>query len=210
VLQWRGDYIEALVRAGQVGEAAAEIEAFASQAERVGRAWPAGAVARCRGLLAGDDEIDAWFGVALEAGARGGEFLCDPFERARTELAFGERLRRARRAVDAREPLRAALEVFERLGAEPWARRARSELRATGAAVGPQRDPLARQLTAQELQVALLVAQGMTNREVAAALFLSPKTIEAHLGRIFRKLDVRSRTQLAAMVASEAPRSTTG
>src|SRR5205085_10613021 len=101
------------------------------------------------------------------------------------------------------EPLRAALETFERLGADPWAERARVELGASGE-TARRRDPSAAgRLTPQELQVALVVAQGATNREAGAALFLSPKTIDAHLGRIYRKLDIRSRTQLAALLARE-------
>jgi DNA-binding NarL/FixJ family response regulator len=126
-----------------------------------------------------------------------------PFERARTELCYGERLRRARRRAEARDQLHAALETFQRLGAEPWADRARNELRATGETV--RRDPSASdELTLQELQVALKVAEGATNREAAAAMFLSPKTIEAHLSRIYSKLGVRSRTELAHRFAQES------
>ena len=125
-----------------------------------------------------------------------------PFERARTELCYGERLRRARRRAEARGQLHAALETFERLGAQPWANRARNELRATGETA--RRDRTASdELTLQELQVALRVAQGATNREAAAALFLSPKTVEAHLSRIYSKLRVRSRTELAHHFANE-------
>jgi DNA-binding CsgD family transcriptional regulator len=128
-----------------------------------------------------------------------------PFERARTLLAFGERLRRAKQRAEAREPLTAALDAFERLGARPWAERVRAELRATGGPAGTRRtSAVAEQLTPHELQIALLVAQGMTNREAAAALFLSPKTIEYHLGQIYRKLDVRGRAQLARFMAMES------
>jgi DNA-binding NarL/FixJ family response regulator len=127
-----------------------------------------------------------------------------PFERARTELILGERLRRARRRADARGPLERALEVFERLGAEPWAARTRTELTATGGAYRREHEVSpAEELTPHELQVALLVADGLTNREVAAALFLSAKTIEHHLSIIYRKLGLRSRAQLAALLAGE-------
>ncbi len=195
VLHWQGDLIEALVRAGHDDEARAEIDALTSQAQLTGRAWVAAAAARGRGLLAPADEFDACFAEALAHHARG----ADPFERGRTELAYGERLRRARRPVDAREVLRAALATFERLGAEPWARRARAELRASGGATpAAPGSALSNELTAQELEVALLATRGMTNREAAAALYLSPKTIEAHLSRVYRKLGVRSRTELAA------------
>jgi len=125
---------------------------------------------------------------------------------ARTELARGERPRRRKARAEAREPLRAALETFERLGARLWAERARNELRATGVAATGEREavtPVAELLTPHELQVALTVARGATNREAAAALFVSPKTVEHHLGQIYRKLGVRSRTQLAALLDQE-------
>jgi DNA-binding NarL/FixJ family response regulator len=110
--------------------------------------------------------------------------------------------RRAHRRVEARGHLREALAVFDRLGARPWAERARTELAATGERLR-KRDPYAaEELTAQELQVAL-VAGGATNKEAAAQLFISPKTIEAHLGSIYRKLGVRSRTELAGRFAGE-------
>ena len=112
-------------------------------------------------------------------------------------------MRRARRPSDARESLRSALETFERLAATPWAERARAELRASGETARRREPSATEQLTPQELQVALVVAQGATNREAGAALFLSPKTIEAHLGRIYRKLGVRSRTELARRLATE-------
>jgi DNA-binding NarL/FixJ family response regulator len=120
-----------------------------------------------------------------------------PFERARTELSYGEYLRRARRRVDARLHLRAALDTFEDLRAAPWRKRALQELRASGERAR-QRDQHAHpQLTAQELQVARFVAQGLSNRDVAAQLFVSPRTIDFHLRNVFTKVGVSSRTQLA-------------
>jgi class 3 adenylate cyclase/DNA-binding CsgD family transcriptional regulator len=199
VIQWAPDLIEAYLRAGRNEEAEAELDIFEQQAEETGRIWALAAGSRCRGVLASEDEFEDHFVRAIEL-HRG---TPTPFELARTELCFGEQLRRHRRRSDAREPLRSALEAFERLGAEPWAERARGELGASGE-TARRRDPSAAgQLTPQELQVALVVAQGATNREAGAALFLSPKTIEAHLGRIYRKLEVRSRTELARMLASE-------
>jgi len=147
--------------------------------------------------LAADDEFEREFVDAIALHDRSPA----PFEKARTELCLGERLRRARRRSEARLHLRSALERFERLGAEPWAERARNELRASGETLRGREAGGADELTPQELQVAMLVAEGATNREAGAALFLSPKTIEAHLGRIYRKLDVRSRTELAARLA---------
>jgi DNA-binding CsgD family transcriptional regulator len=125
-----------------------------------------------------------------------------PFERARTELCYGERLRRDRRRGDARDPLRAALRTFENLGAADWASRARAELRACGETLSAPRGPGLDDLTPHELQVALTVGVGATNREAATALFLSAKTIDFHLRNIYRKLGIRSRSELAVVVAS--------
>jgi DNA-binding CsgD family transcriptional regulator len=130
----------------------------------------------------------------------------DAFETARTRLAYGERLRRARNRVRAREQLRGALACFERLGAAPWAERARTELAATGETVR-RRDPsTVDALTPQELQIALLLASGRTTREAAAALFLSPKTIEYHLRHVYLKLEIHSRDALAEALAGTQPR----
>jgi DNA-binding NarL/FixJ family response regulator len=121
-----------------------------------------------------------------------------PFERARTELCLGERLRRIRRRTAAREHLRKALEIFERLGAVPWIEHTRLELRATGETIRRGTDS-ALHLTPQELQVALVVGRGASNHEAAAALFLSQKTIEYHLSNIYRKTNIRSRAELASV-----------
>jgi DNA-binding CsgD family transcriptional regulator len=118
---------------------------------------------------------------------------------ARTELCFGERLRRNRDRIQARAALRRALTIFDGLGAEPWSERARSELAASGERL-QRRSPVAA-LTSQERQVAAIVGSGATNREAAAALFVSSKTIEFHLGNVYRKLGVRSRTELANVLA---------
>jgi DNA-binding NarL/FixJ family response regulator len=118
------------------------------------------------------------------------------FERARTLLALGMRRRRSRRRADARAALQEALAYFERGGARPWAEHAQAELRAIGEMPPRENADGLRLLTPQELQVALIVAQGSTNREAAAALFLSPKTVEFHLGNTYRKLGLRSRAEL--------------
>jgi DNA-binding CsgD family transcriptional regulator len=191
------DLIEALIRLGRRDEAGDALAAFAARAERSGAPWPAAAAARCRGLVADDDESEGHFAEALAWHSQ----TPTPFERARTELCQGERRRRARRTRDARVPLTAALQTFEALGAEPWAAKARRELRATGAR--PRRAPSSsgEPLTPQELQVALTVADGATNKEVAAALLISPKTVEYHLGKVYEKLGIRSRAELAARMA---------
>jgi DNA-binding NarL/FixJ family response regulator len=122
-----------------------------------------------------------------------------PFVRARTLLAFGRRLRRSRQRAAARDHLRAALEGFEQLKAATWARQAEAELRAAGGRRRTVADDHA--LTPQELRVAAAVQRGASNRDIAADLFLSPKTVEFHLRQIYRKLDVHSRTQLVAALA---------
>src|SRR3954468_12952525 len=206
IVQFGADRVEALARCGRTEEAFQALEAFADRL-RGGRLASA-ALGRCRGILA-DKTAEHHFQTALAHHAHDGQ----PFEKARTQLAYGERLRRDRRRADAREQLTEALDTFERLGAAPWANRARVELRATGGAAAEggaaQREAVAaaglEELTAHELQIARLVAYGMTNREVAAKLFLSPKTIEYHLSQIYRKLDLRSRTQLASLMAQEMP-----
>ncbi|MGH2962327.1 MAG: LuxR C-terminal-related transcriptional regulator, partial [Solirubrobacterales bacterium] len=195
VVPWAPDLVEAYSRAGRPDDAERVASALAERARRNGTPLAGALAARCEGLVAGKG-FEEPFERALDLHAD----AASPFERARTLLAFGSRLHRGRRRTDARERLREALETFERLGAEPWAERARAELRAAGAIKrAPVGDP--DELTAQEVRVALAVARGATNREVAAELFLSPKTIEFHLGRVYRKLGIHSRTELAALAA---------
>jgi DNA-binding CsgD family transcriptional regulator len=149
-----------------------------------------------------DNEIDERFGEALALHAR----TPDVFEAARTRLAYGTRLRRARKRARAREELRTAIELFDSLGPTPWADLAGVELAATGE-TARRRDPSTLdELTPQELQVALLLAEGRTTRQAAAALFLSPKTIEYHLRGVYRKLGISSRQELAAAVSARSGR----
>jgi DNA-binding CsgD family transcriptional regulator len=193
--------VELLLRSGRREQAAAAAEPFARAAAAKGQPWAMARAARCRALLAGDDELEAHFGEALALHER----TPDVFEAARTRLAYGARLRRAGRRIVAREQLRAAHEAFEDLGAAPWAELARTELAATGE-TARRRDPSTLdELTPQELKVSLLLAEGRTTREAAAALFLSPKTVEYHLRNAYRKLGIRSREELAASLAA-APR----
>ncbi|HWT93507.1 MAG TPA: LuxR C-terminal-related transcriptional regulator, partial [Solirubrobacteraceae bacterium] len=201
-----GDLGEALVAAGRLDEARSEASRMQREGEALGRWFPQIAAARTFGLLAGDNEFEACFARALELHER----VPLVHERARTELLLGARRRRAGRADAARELLQSALATFERLGAKPWEARAREELRLAGARQAVAADggrSASEALTAQEWRVAQLVAQGLTNREVAGSLFLSPKTIEHHLSAIYRKLGVRSRTQLARLFGDEAAQS---
>ena len=201
IVRYEPDLVEALHAAGDDPRARGVADLLALRAERVQSPWGLATAARCRGILTVDEEFEGEFLVALSLH----EEVPSPFERARTELCFGERLRRGRRRADAREHLASALGVFEQFGASPWAERARRELQASGATARPRRDPAAvDRLTAQELRVALMIADGATTREAAAQLFLSPKTIEAHLGRAYRKLGVHNRAQLTATLTRQA------
>ncbi|WFE99772.1 LuxR family transcriptional regulator [Micromonospora sp. WMMD964] len=156
--------------------------------------------ARCHALLAprGGPEAEQEFQRALrlhptEAGT---------FERARTELLFGQELRRIRRPRDARTHLHQAREMFTLLGVGCWAEQATTELRAAGESVGPPDFPAARLLTGQQLRIAEMVAEGATNREVAARMFLSTRTVDHHLRNVFHRLGIRSRTELARAFAT--------
>ena len=194
IVPWTPDLVEAYCRAGRIEDARRIAALLGGQAQRSGVPLALALAARCEGLVT-DGPFDAAFERACELHADADS----PFEAARTLLAWGSRLHRARRRMQARDNLRDAHAAFERLGAQPWAAHALAELRAAGGRRGRavERD----ELTAQELRVARAVARGATNREVAAELFLSPRTVEFHLRLVFRKLGVRSRTQLARLVA---------
>jgi DNA-binding CsgD family transcriptional regulator len=195
VVPHHGDLIEALVMAGRAGDAVPVLQALQHRATESGQGSARSIAARCRGMLAPTDGFEPHFASALDEHTRSRQ----PFEEARTNLLLGERLRRTRRRSDARMPLRTALAVFETLGAEPWAARTRAELRATGETVSARRAG-SNELTPQELRIALAVADGATNREAAAALFLSVKTVEYHLTKVYQKLGARSRTHLARLL----------
>jgi DNA-binding CsgD family transcriptional regulator len=159
-------------------------------------------LARTRALLAPSVELaEPLFLEALSHHLR----QAQPFERARTELAYGECLRRAQRRTEARVQLRAAPATFEGLSTPLWAERARAELEATGIAARKRDPSTIDELTPQELRIARLVAGGASNRDVANQLFLSPKTVEYHLRKVFLKLGVSSRVELARRPLSGAP-----
>jgi len=194
------DLIEAAVRTDQAALAHQASARLAAWTTHTGSAWGKALLARCRGLLATGPDADDHFTEALALHAHGGR----PFDAARTELLYGEQLRRRRRRTDARGHLRAAQETFERLGLPAWAELASTELRATGE-TARKRDPSTiAQLTPQEVQIVRIVGEGATNREVAAQLFLSPRTIDYHLRKVFTKLNVSSRAELIRLAAHES------
>lgn len=189
------DQIEAAVRTGR--PAADALLRFEAWALASGLDWARAVLHRCHALLEPDwDRADDHFRAAVRLHAGSGR----PWETARTRLAYGERLRRERHKSGARPHLRAALETFERLRAHPWAERARTELRASGdTSSAAAATEVLTALSPQELQIVRLAAAGLTNREIGAQLFLSPKTVSYHLYRAFPKLGVASRSQLAGL-----------
>lgn len=189
------DLVEAAVRAGRPAEASAAQRAYTEWAEETAHPWALALAVRGQALL-GEPHL---FPKAVELHD---QEPGQPFERARTLLAYGEWTRRERRRTTARAMLREAAETFERLGARPWAERARTELRATGETLGGTRaqdaDPAGR-LTPQELRIVQLAADGLTNRDIGTRLFLSPRTVGYHLYKAYPKLGVSSRRQLATL-----------
>lgn len=187
------DQVEAAVRAREPERAREPLAYYREWAARAGVPSAAAVALRCRALVEDDEG-------AYEAAVRLHEQGEQPHEEARTRLLYGEWLRRARRRAAARAQLRAALETFDRLGMALWAERARAELRATGdVPAAPRRadDPLS-VLTTQERQVVRLAATGASNRDIAAQLYLSPRTVGYHLYKAFPKLGISSRAELAA------------
>ncbi|WP_043631190.1 AAA family ATPase [Nonomuraea candida] len=206
---WRSapDRIEAAVGAGDLEGARVALEAYERWSASAVSPGTSALLARCRALVTPDEDPGP-----LEAALR---LQSNPYEAARTGLLLGERLRRAHRPGDARPYLRSALETFTRIGARPWARRAQGELRAAGegspgeggfpagtADEGAEEAPgsVLAALTPQELRIARLVADGLSSKEIAAQLFLSPRTVEYHLYKIYPKLGIGTRTELARLV----------
>lgn len=190
-------YVEAAVRAGDRKRAERAALAFAPWAEAIGRGWPTALAARCRALL-GTGDTEHHFRRALRLHPVGDREL----ELARTGLLYGEYLNRERRRADARAQLREAADIFRRHGARLWLDRTRAELRATGDDWDPAQNKApaleagSPPLTARQHQIVRLVAQGATNKEVAARLYLSPRTVDYHLRRIFERLGITSRADL--------------
>ena len=186
--------------AGETGPADAALGRLAERALAAGTPLALGLLARSRALLAGDADAEPLYTEAIE---HLGQCRARP-QLARAYLVYGEWLRRQRRRRDARGQLRIAHEMFTSMGAEAFAERARVELLATGERARQRTAETADELTPQEAQIARLVSQGESNRDIAAQLFLSPSTVDYHLRKVFRKTGVTSRTQLAHTMADRA------
>jgi DNA-binding CsgD family transcriptional regulator len=200
-----GDAVaEALMGLGRLGLSDAAIAAWIRSVEEVAARTPRPDLVwsgpEVPGVHARDTRRDGYEVVLQNALELHGDQ--EPFERARTELCLGRRRRHSRHRAAARVVLHQALSRFDALGAELWAGQARAELRATGETPAPRPGGSLMTLTPQELQVALVVAGGATNKEAGASLFISPKTVEFHLGHVYGKLGVRSRTELVPKVAA--------
>jgi DNA-binding CsgD family transcriptional regulator len=193
------DMIEAAVRAGDRNAAEQALSRLADRATAAATPWALGLLARSRALLMPSSEAEAEFSAAVELlGAANMEL-----QEARARLLYGEWLRRARRHIDARDQLRQAHDMFAAMGASAFLERARIELSAAGDHVAKQEIGAGSDLSPQEAQISELVAQGATNQEIASQLFISQRTVEYHLHKVFRKLGIKSRTQLARRVLEE-------
>ena len=196
---WRveAERIEAAVSVGDLARATSLTARLQQQADRSQIPWSLAVAARCRGLLAGaEGDLDAAT-AALERALVAHEGCPVPFERARTLLALGRIHRRAKRKRLASETLELALTLFEQVRSELWAARTQAELQR----VGTRRSP--RVLTPTERQIAQLAADGLTNKNIAATVFVSTKTVEANLSRVYRKLGISARAQLGRALLDE-------
>ncbi len=193
-----GDFIEAAVSCSQEGTAAVTLEEFERRSGPIAVPWLRMILSYCKALLAPPDQAERFFQDALGLDARSW-----PFRHGRCLLAYGEWLRRQRRNMDARPPLRTARDIFDALGATPWGDRARRELRAAGEASRPRAGRALETLTPQELQIAELAAGGLSNKEIGARLYLSHRTVGYHLHRLFPKLGITARSGLHAALSAE-------
>jgi ATP/maltotriose-dependent transcriptional regulator MalT len=196
----RSELIEAAVRSGRTERAAAALEPLVEVTATAGTDWGLGIAARSRALLSEGESAEGLYQEAIE---RLGRTRLRP-ELARAHLLYGEWLRRESRRVDARAQLRAAHDRFTSIGMEAFAERARKELLATGERVRKRTVETRDDLTAQERQIAQLACDGLSNPEIGARLFLSPRTVEWHLRKVFAKLGVRSRWELANTLPTSA------
>ena len=187
------ELIEAACRTGRRTEATSAFGTLSERALAAGTSRALGVRARCEALLSEDGRAEQAYGDAIDHLGR----TSAPVELARAHLHYGQWLRRAKRRRDARRELRAAYDMFDRMGAAEFAARAATELSATGERTRPRTAATAFDLTPQEARVAGLAVEGVTNNQIAAELFISPRTVEYHLRKVFRKLGVSSRSQLA-------------
>jgi DNA-binding CsgD family transcriptional regulator len=196
------EWIEAAARSGAIETAAAASERFTEVTSAAGTEWALGLEARAHALLARPDDAELLYREAIE---RLGRCRAAP-DHARAHLVYGEWLRRAGRRVDAREHLRTAYEMFSNFGMHAFAERTRRELIATGEKPRKRSAETWSDLTAQEAQIAQLAREGYSNPEIGAQLFLSPRTVEWHMRKVFAKLEITSRRQLdAALGGSSKP-----
>ncbi|WP_170223241.1 helix-turn-helix transcriptional regulator [Nonomuraea turkmeniaca] len=195
------DLVEAFVRAGEHDRAAAATARYARWTEHTAAPELGALTARCRALVSADGDADVHYAESLRLHARSDA----PLEHARTELLLGEHLRRDRRRSEAQRHLRGAADDFRRIGAIAWADRALGELRATGESARTPEAGVLSTLTPQELRITLAVGEGLTNREIAAQLFLSPRTVDYHLRKVFQKAGITSRAELMRLVLAERP-----
>jgi len=200
------DLVDSYLKLGRHAEARQAGIRFAAVADAKGQPWSLARALRCQGMLADD----AGYTSAFERAISLHEQTPDPFEAARTRLAYGQRLRRERNRMLARDQLRAAADAFDSLGARPWGDTARAELAATGETRLRRDAAEIDELTPQELQIAMLLTGGKTTRETAAALFLSPKTVDYHLRNIYQRLGIHSRDELAQRLSDTGAGTGTG
>lgn len=201
ILLAEGDLVEAYLRSGEAEQARRALASFRERAERSPSCWSTAVLARCTAMLAEAHDVTRLFEIAIAEAARS---QVSPLERARTAYCCGERLRRRGQRILARYHLELAHAVFDSCGARGWLPKVEGELRRVGAPTA-QRAPSPDPLTEREGQVVLLALSGATTREISISLYISTRTVEVHLSRIYRKLGIRSRVQLAQAVSRLAP-----
>jgi DNA-binding CsgD family transcriptional regulator len=192
------ELIEAGVRVGRPDEAAAALDRLSERTRASGTDWALGVEAGSRALLCDGEDAESLYREAVERLARSRGVI----HVARARLRYGEWLRRENRRVDAREQLRAAHELFSSIGADGFAERARHELLASGETVRKRTDDARGVLTSQEAHIARLARDGLSNPEIGAQLFISPRTVQYHLRKVFLKLEITSRNQLSRVPAA--------
>jgi DNA-binding CsgD family transcriptional regulator len=193
------ELIEAAVRSGATDTSSSALDLLSERTQASGTDWALGIEAGSRALLSDGPDAERLYCEAVErlARTRGAVHL------ARARLVYGEWLRRENRRVDAREQLRAAHEMFSGIGAGGFAERARHELLATGETARKRTDDVRAVLTPQEAHIARLAKEGLSNPEIGAQLFISPRTVQYHLRKVFQKLDITSRNQLSRVPARD-------